>query len=120
MYTMKRSEGTPEWSRIHPALVGPSDLERGYIVTTDPERAKLWARADKDGQGSEDSFKRDEYVAMQAQARLDHAAWTVAAAPTAPVIDYGLIAAAVKVPTVDDIVRAVAALPKPTYTATPN
>lgn len=72
---IKRATDTPEWSLIWPPLRGTSDLERGYEVTTDPERAKWWARFYELGQGTEDVFERDDYVKAQEFARLDHAAW---------------------------------------------
>lgn len=72
---IKRTTGTPEWSLIWPPLRGPSELERGYVVTVDAERAKWWARFYELGQGSEDLFERDEYVKAQEIARNDHAAW---------------------------------------------
>jgi hypothetical protein len=97
---IKRTEGTPEWSLVWPSLAGPSKLERGYVVTTDPKRARWWERFYELGHGTADGFGRDEYVEAQAMARLDHAAW-VAGQPTAsaPFIDYAKLASLIKVPT---------------------
>lgn len=81
---IKRNTTPPEWSLIHPALRGPSELERGYIVTADPVRAIWWARFYAEGSGSEDSFARDDYVAAQASARLDATAWPVSGGGTVP------------------------------------
>ena len=75
---IKRTDGNPEWSLVWPSLRGPDEKQRGYIVTTDPERAKWWARFYERGQGSGDKFERDEYVKAQAMARLDHEAWLAA------------------------------------------
>jgi len=104
---IKRTEGTPEWSLIWPSLVGPSTLERGYAVTTDPKRARWWERFYELGYGTADGFGRDEYVEAQAMARLDHAAW-VAGQPTAsaPVIDYAKLAGLIKTPTATEIADA--------------
>lgn len=71
---IKRATETPEWSLFHPSFRGESDLERGYIVTTDPATAVAWARTWADGSGSEKAEPRDVYVGMQAAARLTHAA----------------------------------------------
>jgi len=72
---IKRTEGTPEWSLIWPPLAGVDDLQKGYVVTNDPERAKWWTRFYELGAGTEDKFTRDEYIAAQKYARLDHEAW---------------------------------------------
>lgn len=82
---IKRTTGTAEWSLVHYTLQGPSDLERGYLVTSNVERAKWWARFYGLGLGSEDEYERDEYIAAQASARLDNAAW-VASQPEAAII----------------------------------
>lgn len=58
-----------EWSVAWPTFTGKSDLERGYKLTTDPEVAKWWMRLYELGQGSEDKYERDDYVAWQAAAR---------------------------------------------------
>lgn len=69
---IRREGNTPEWSLFHPTLKGPSDLERGYIVTTDPTVARGWARTWSDGFGTEKAEPRDVYVEMQAAARLTY------------------------------------------------
>ncbi|UXO93842.1 D-alanyl-D-alanine carboxypeptidase [Pseudanabaena phage Pan2] len=66
---IRRDGGTPEWSLFHPTLRGPSELERGYIVVTDPEIAKGLARTWADGFGTEKGEPRDAYVGLQASAR---------------------------------------------------
>jgi hypothetical protein len=104
---IKRTEGDPEWSLIWPSLAGPSKLERGYIVTTDPKRALWWERFYELGSRTADEFKRGDYTAAQSFARLDHAAW-LAAQPTSstPAIDYTKLAALIKTPTVAEIADA--------------
>jgi hypothetical protein len=93
---IKRTTGTAEWSLIWPPLRGPSDLERGYIVTTDPTRAKWWTRFYELGQGSEDKFERTDYIEAQENARLDHEAWLAGqtVAPAAQTVDYDKLATA--------------------------
>lgn len=121
---IKRTEGTPEWSLVHPALVGPSDLERGYIVTSDPIRGKWWARLYDDGAGNEQGFERADYIEMQANARKDHEAWAGSSStpggPSAADVAAELAKLIPPAPTAEDVAAAVAALPHPTYTATPN
>lgn len=89
---IKRIEGNPEWSLIWPSLSGPSELERGYIVTVDAERAKWWARFYDNGQNTEDKFNRADYMAAQAVARLDHQDW-LRGQPGATVPPSDLVAA---------------------------
>ena len=97
---IKRTEGTPEWSLVWPSLVGQSKLERGYVVTTDPKRALWWERFYENGSGTADGFGRDEYIAAQEFARLDHAAWRSGQTTSpAPVIDYAKLAGLIKIPT---------------------
>lgn len=105
---IKRTDGTPEWSLVAPGLAGSTPLERGYVVTTDPKRALWWERFYEKGFGTADAFGRTEYVAAQAIARLDHAAW-LAGQPTSPTpaIDYAALAERVKVPTADEVAKAV-------------
>lgn len=74
--------GAPEWSLISPDLVGESDLERGYLVTADPERALIWERDWANGGGTADTLgaapgksNRAAYIAHQAEARELHAAY---------------------------------------------
>lgn len=69
MRLIRREGTTAEWSLFHPTLRGPSDLERGYIVVTDPEIAKGLARTWADGFGSEKVEPRDVYIGLQAAAR---------------------------------------------------
>lgn len=69
---------TAEWSLIRPDIIGPSALERGYIMTTDEARAKEWERAYAKGKNSADELSRDDYVAAQEEARRVHAAWLAA------------------------------------------
>lgn len=67
---VKRSEGTPEWSLFHPSLRGPSEGERGYLVTTDENVARGLARTwAPDGFGTEKAEPRDAYVSLQQSAR---------------------------------------------------
>lgn len=81
-HVMKRTEGTFEGSVAWPPFKGPSDLEDGYLVTTDPARFLQWERLYADGSGTADQLSRADYVAMQAVARLDRAGW-VAGQPSA-------------------------------------
>ena len=69
----RTGSATPEWSLFHPSLAGPSDLQRGYYVITDPDEALAWARLLYKGAGSEQSEPRDVYVTLQAVARTAHA-----------------------------------------------
>lgn len=72
---IKRGEGSPEWSLFHPSLRGLTDLERGYIVTTDESLARGWARTWGTGFGQEKAEPRDVYVEMQAAARASYDAY---------------------------------------------
>ena len=103
---IERTEGTPEWSLVLPSLAGPSELERGYIVTSDPKRALWWERFYELGSGTADKFGRDEYIAAQKFARLDHEAW-VAGQPDATTIDYTKLASLIKLPTAVQIAKTV-------------
>lgn len=76
------NSGPNEWMLKHPSLVGPTPLERGYIVTTDPERAFIWGRDWATGGGTADNLgakpgesNRDNYIAHQEEARLLREAW---------------------------------------------
>ena len=108
---IKRTEGPPEWSLVAPSLAGPSEIERGYVVTSDPKRALWWERFYELGSGTADAFGRDEYVAAQKYARLDHDAWLAgqpgSATSTPVVIDYVKLAGLIKTPTLTEIAEAV-------------
>lgn len=93
----RTGSATLEWSLFHPTLRGPSELERGYITTTDPTIARGWARTWADGFGSEKSEPRDVYVEMQAAARITYT-------PTPATVDVPAIAKAVN----DDTARRLA------------
>lgn len=75
MKVNKRNEGTPEWSLIHPSLVGTDSKQEGYIVTTDPDRAREWARMYARGFGTEDHLSRADYIRQQEEAREVRKAW---------------------------------------------
>lgn len=110
---IRRTTGDPEWSLIWPPLRGATPIERGYIVTVDPVRAKWWARNYDAGQGNEDAFERAEYVEAQEMARLDHEAWLrgqPVGGQGAVEIDYARIKAdlAGLIPSVETIAGAVA------------
>lgn len=71
-----RNEGNPEWSLVHPDYRGPSELERGYLVTTDENRAIAWARVHGNGWGTPGTYTanvdREGYVEIQAAARAEY------------------------------------------------
>lgn len=90
MKLIRREGETPEWSLFHPTLRGPSDLERGYLVITDPEVAKGFARTWADGFGSEKGEPRDVYVTLQAAAR-----WAYDRNRTQTSVDLGPVLTAV-------------------------
>lgn len=72
----RTGSNTLEWSLFHPSLRGATDLERGYITTTDRDIAAGWARTwAPSGLGSEKSEPRDVYIGMQAAARITHDAY---------------------------------------------
>lgn len=75
MKVNKRKTSRPEWSLIHPSLVGDDVKQQGYVVTTDPARAREWERMYARGQGSADELERDDYIAQQDEARRVRAAW---------------------------------------------
>lgn len=68
-------ESTLEWSLFDPSLRGPSDLERGYIVITNQNTARDYARIYSGGFGNEQTEPRNVYVEMQKTARVAHAAY---------------------------------------------
>lgn len=122
MHVIQRNEGNAEWSLIWPALVGPSPLERGYIVTEDATRALWWQRFYGQGSGTADKFGRADYVAAQGYARMDYAAWAAGqpAGVAGVAVDLAPLESAVKgvsgqVAAVD---AKISALPKPPTTFT--
>lgn len=65
-----RKEGSDEWMIVHPTLTGPDAKQLGYLVTTDPERAKAWGRMYKKGSNDYDfDVTRTDYIAIQDAAR---------------------------------------------------
>lgn len=83
-----RNTGNPEWSLVHPDYRGPSELERGYLVTTNENRAIAWARLHGNGWGTPGTYtasvNRDGYIEIQAAARAEYDAKVRAAEqPTA-------------------------------------
>lgn len=95
---------------VWPPLRGPDEKQRGYIVTTDPERAKWWTRFYEAGFDASDKFSRAEYIKAQEMARLDHEAWLAGqSALTAPAIDYSELAQHLSIPSVAEIVSGVGA-----------
>lgn len=75
---IRRNEKGEEWSLVHPSYRGETDLERGYLVTTDENRAKAWARLHGKGWGVPGTYtanvNRADYIAIQEAARAEHAA----------------------------------------------
>jgi len=69
----RTGSATAEWSLFHPSLAGPSPLQRGYYVITDPAEATDWARLLYRGGGTEQSEPRAVYVRLQESARTAHA-----------------------------------------------
>ena len=70
-----KTEGGREWSLVAPWLNGPSDNERGYILTADPAVAVAWQRMYMRGDGSAYLVERAGYIAVQAQARVMAEQW---------------------------------------------
>lgn len=103
MKVIKRTDGTEEWSLIHPSLVGDTALEQGYLVTTDANRAKQWERTWENGQGSADPLSRADYIAQQDEARSVRKQW-LKGQPVGAVVDPVVIAKAVN----DELARRVA------------
>lgn len=68
-------EATLEWSLFDPSLRGPSDLERGYIVITNQNTARDFARTYAGGFGNEQTETRSVYVDLQKSARIAHQAY---------------------------------------------
>ena len=71
----KRTTSGAEWSLIAPWLEGPSELERGYLVTADATVGLAWERMYAQGSGTGNNVDRAGYVAAQEQARILRAAW---------------------------------------------
>jgi murein DD-endopeptidase MepM/ murein hydrolase activator NlpD len=94
----RTGSATSEWSLFHPSFIGPTPLERGYIITTSEATARGWARTWGDGFGREKHEPRDVYVEMQAAARVTHQAHTrglPAVQASAAPVDQAAIARAV-------------------------
>lgn len=73
-----RKEGNPEWSLVAPWLVGGDDLQKGYIITDDLNRAVAWQRMYMRGAGSAHAVDRAGYIAIQAEARVVRDQWLAA------------------------------------------
>jgi hypothetical protein len=80
-----RTDGTLEGSLVAPWLVGPSALERGYIISTDEDEIEAWSRLFARGSGTAHAqVTRDGgYTAIQDTARVLHARWLATAVPAA-------------------------------------
>jgi hypothetical protein len=65
-----RKEGSDEWIIVHPTLDGGDGKQLGYLITTDPERAKAWGRMYKKGSTDYDfDVIRADYIQIQDAAR---------------------------------------------------
>lgn len=78
-----RNTGVDEWMIVHPDLNGGDEKQLGYLVTTDEDRARAWARLYKNGweakpTGAEGRYDFDVdragYIEIQEAARQVYAA----------------------------------------------
>lgn len=61
-----RNEGNSEWMIGHPDFKGARDIERGFLVTTDPAVAKSWGRIYAKGSNDYDfDVNRADYIEIQ-------------------------------------------------------